>query len=409
MNILQINKFFFINGGSEQCMFSLIDLLERNNHQVMNFSMKHPKNFNSPYEDYFVNTIDFNSDVSGILNRVGAALKTLYSIEAKKKITALLDTGVPDIAHIHNFNYQLTPSILSPLKRKGVPVVQSLHDYHLICPSHNLYDFNRMEICEDCCEGRFFSAVARRCIKGSRLKSMLGAFEGYLAGFLNTYDDKIDRFISPSVFLKNKVVEYGVAPEKVAVIPNFVDPGRFEPRYQPGNYFVYFGRLEKFKGVETMVQTFKRMDRVTLYILGTGSLKKVLETEIRREKITNVQLLGFKSGKELAQIIQNSMCTIIPSEWYENNPLSVIESFAMGKPVIGSKIGGIPELVKEGETGFLFEPGDTQALFEKLNMCISLKKDEIAQMGRNARELLEKKFTPDQHYRRTMDVYEEMM
>ena len=221
MKILQVNKFYFLNGGSEQYMFSLSEILRKKGHQVIPFSMNDPRNFETEYAEYFIKNIDYTKPEENIARIFYMAARTLYSMEAKNKITRLLDNEKPDLAHIHNFSYHLTPSILFPLSKRGIPVIQTLHDYHIICPSHNLYDFQRMEVCEDCQGKSFLRAVKRKCIKGSHLKTLVGTIEGYLAAFLKTYSSRITLFISPSQFLRNKIIEYGVDSARVVHIPNF--------------------------------------------------------------------------------------------------------------------------------------------------------------------------------------------
>jgi glycosyltransferase involved in cell wall biosynthesis len=370
--------------------------------------MQDPRNFDTEYRRFFIKNVDYTAS-NGDYVRMGlTALRTLYSFEAKKNIKNMLKSVFPQIAHIHNFSYHLTPSILSPLVKSQLPVVQTLHDYHIICPSHNLYDFKNQQICEDCRGNTFFCAVKRKCIKGSSLKSFIGSLEGHLAYFLHTYSRKINLFISPSRFLKDKVVEFGLPSDKVVHIPNFVDPNEFVPKYDGSNYFVFFGRLEEFKGVRTMIRAFSKIKNTQLYILGDGSLKPGLEKTITRKSLNNIHLIGYKQGEELKEIIRNSLCTIIPSEWYENNPISILESFALGKPVIGASIGGIPELVKNGINGYLFDPGNSDQLTEIIDFCLRRQQD-LKVMGKEARRHLEENYNPSIHYRRIMGVYEEMI
>ncbi len=408
MEILQVNKFYFLNGGSEQYMFSLSNLLGQHGHEIIPFSMRDARNFKSDFEPYFIRQIDYNRPHERLTRRGYVALKTLYSFEARRKLNRLLQNYPVDLAHFHNFNYHLTPSILAPLNERAIPVVQTLHDYHIICPSHHLYDFARGEVCEDC-RGKYFrSAIGRKCIKGSALKSLIGSLEGYLAAYLNIYSSRILRFIAPSRFLRDKVIEHGVAADKVVHIANFVDPQQFVPNFNGTDEFVYFGRLEAFKGVWTLIRAFANIRGAKLKIVGDGNLQAQLQQAVAAENLQNIHFLGFKRKGELKKIVSNSLCAVCPSEWYENNPISVLESFALGKPVIGAAIGGIPELVKDGITGLLFSSGDAHELAQKVEYCLH-NKDHVRHMGREARKRVEEIYSPKVHYGRILALYSEMI
>jgi glycosyltransferase involved in cell wall biosynthesis len=204
------------------------------------------------------------------------------------------------------------------------------------------------------------------------------------------------------------VIEHGVASEKVVHIPNFVDPKQFIPNFNGSDYFVYLGRLEEFKGVRTLIRAFSNFREAKLYVLGSGSLQAQLQKTTTAGGLENIHFLGFKQGNELKDLVRNSLCTICPSEWYENNPISVLESFALGKPVIGASIGGIPELVKEGITGLLFPSGDANELARKIEHCLQ-HRDQVRDMGREGRKRIEEIYNPAVHYRRILELYTEMI
>jgi glycosyltransferase involved in cell wall biosynthesis len=239
------------------------------------------------------------------------------------------------------------------------------------------------------------------------LKSLIGSLEGYLSAYLNTYSSRIQRFVSPSRFLRDKVAQHGVAADKVVHIPNFVDPQQFKPNFNGSDYFVYFGRLEAFKGVRTLIRAFSEVGAAKLYIVGAGKLQAQLQQTVAAKKVQNIHFLGFKHGSELKEIVGNSLCSVCPSEWYENNPISILESFALGKPVIGAAIGGIPELVKDGITGLLFSSGDARQLAQKIEYCLR-NKDQVRHMGREARSQIEENYSPEVHYARILKLYSEM-
>jgi glycosyltransferase involved in cell wall biosynthesis len=389
-------------------MFDLSEVLEKNGHEVIPFSMQEARNFRSVYSPYFIKNLDYNKDNFSIAQKAYIALRSLYCFEAKNKIKKVIDLKKPQIAHIHNFNYHLTPSILGPLIKKRIPIIQTLHDYHIICPSHNLYDFCKMQICTDCKGKHFFNAAKKRCIKESFLKSLVGAIEGYLIKLLRVNSQKIDLFVSPSKFLRDRIIEYGIDSKKICHIPNFIDTDGIQPNLSNDNYFVYFGRLEKFKGVLTLVRAFREIKNSRLLILGRGSLNDVIQGIIEKDNLKNIRLLGFKKKRDLYRILTNCIATIIPSEWFENNPISALESFAFGKPVIGSNIGGLPEIIREGVTGYLFDAGNHRELTKKIQICLN-NKSQMIDMGSEARQLVDRKFNPQRHYDKLFEKYRKLL
>jgi glycosyltransferase involved in cell wall biosynthesis len=240
------------------------------------------------------------------------------------------------------------------------------------------------------------------------LKSLIGAVEGYIARYLDIYGSKINRFISPSRFLLDKVIQCGVSSDKVVHIPNFVDTNHFKPSFKGSDYFVYFGRMEEFKGIRTLIKAFSNVKNAKLYLLGTGSLLNHFKQQSFKNGLKNIQFLGFKQGDELKKIIQNCLCTICPSEWFENNPISVLESFALGKAVIGTFEGGIPEMVEDRVNGLLFPSGDASKLAQTIEHCLT-NPDHLRDMGREARRKAETLYSPELHYRRITELYRELL
>jgi len=411
MKILQINKYYYLKGGVERYMFDVSSMLQNHGHQVIPFAMKHEKNVPTKYTKYFVEYIEFDRETkSSIFRKIKMGFKVIYSFEARNKLLRLIEKENPDIAHIHKFNNSLTPSILYALKKKEIPIVQTLHDYRTVCPNYNLYDFNKLEICEDCKGHKYFNALRRRCheIGTSYSVSLNIAMESYLYHFLKTYENTIDLFIAPSKFLMKKMIEFGVDRNQIIHIPYFVHYNKYIPNYSNSNYILYFGRLERHKGIKTLIAAMKHVNSLKLYIVGEGSYRNELEKYIEIDNIKNVRLVGYKKGKELNEFIKNSCFTIVPSEWYENYPLVVLESFALGKPVIGSNIGGIPELVYSKSTGMLFESGNVEDLAEKINYLLN-NKNLVVEMGKNARKRIEEKYTKNEHYMRLMEVYSKVI
>lgn len=404
MNILLSNKYFFVKGGAETYLFSLADILEKKGHQIKYFSMHHHKNRQSPDEKYFVSHWD-NTDLT-LSNIISASAQLLYSLEAKKKISRLLSDFRPDVVHLNNIYHQLSPSIIHSIKKSGVPMVMTLHDFKMVCPVYSLYVNGH--ICEACKHGRYYNCAINKCVKASAAKSYLGALEMYLHHSLLGIYDLVDIFISPSRFLKNKMLEFGFKGD-IVHLPNFVSLEQFIPSYQwESRSVTFFGRLVKNKGILTLIDAVKTIENIELKVIGDGPLHNFIVDKIQTENIKNVKLLGFKNGADLHNEIRDSMFVVVPSEWYENNPLSVIESFALGKPVIGTDIGGIPELVQHNKTGLTFALGDTEDLREKI-VALANAPDQIVEMGTNARRFVEDKLDAETYYNGLEKIYRRVM
>lgn len=400
VKILLINKILYPKGGDTASTLVTGALLSRKGHEVHYWGMAHPSNPEYTYNDYFVSQVDYNK-ASGILTKLKAASNILYSFEAKNKIGVFIKEIKPDIVHLNNFYHQISPSILHVLKKHNVPTVMTMRDYKLVCPSYSMLADGKP--CERCKGGRYYNCFFNKCTKGSYAKSFLNVVEMYLHHKILHIYDSIDVYISPSMFLKNKLEEMGFAHE-IEYLPNFVDLGEYSPRYNwQQRSIVYFGRLSPEKGLSTLLEAVKGLN-IKLKIIGDGPIRQELEKKAVVERINNVLFVGYKSGEELKKEIQNAMVAVIPSQCYENNPRSVIESFALGKPVIGARIGGIPELVKDGQTGYTFESGSVNDLRSKINLLIEIP-DKVVNMGKTARKLVEQHNNPEAHYQRLTQIY----
>lgn len=396
-----MNKFLYPKGGDAICTLSLGDLLSEKGHEVFYWGMEHPGNRAFPYKEYFVSYVDYNRS-SGPFQQLKDALNILYSFEAKSKIDALLKIIKPDIVHLGNFAHQLSPSILDAIEKHNIPAVMTMHDYKLVCPAYTMLSDGKP--CDGCKGGRYYFCLLKKCTKGSSLKSLVNTLEMYFHHRVLHIYDKIDIFISPSSFLMSKVKDMGFKGE-IVHLPYFVNATEYQPSFDPGNNdVVYFGRLSREKGLTTLLEAMKGLN-VQLKIIGDGPQRDGLAEKVKSEGLKNVIFLGYKTGKELHEEIQKSMFVIIPSEWYENYPRSVIEAFALGKPVLGAKIGGIPELIKNGETGLTFEAGNADDLRAKI-FALLKDKDAIVEMGKNARRLVEDNLNPERQYEESMNIYQ---
>jgi glycosyltransferase involved in cell wall biosynthesis len=403
-----VNSFNYLRGGGERCFFDLTALLESQGHQVIPFVMDHPKNFPSPYEDHFVSFVDYPTELArpGLTPKLKVIERVMYSREAKQKVENLISETEPDLVHIHGFIHEMSTSILPVLKKAGLPVVQTLHDYKIVCP--NTTFISHETVCENCQGHRYYNMVRQRCKRGSLTASLLATAEMYFHELFRLYEPNIDVFISPSDFLAQKVIEHGIK-TPIVTIPNFINPDYFQAYYEPENYFISVGRLVRTKGIMTLVEAMRYLPGdAELRIAGTGELESELRAYVQEHQLYNVKFLGHLDTPSLIHAVQRALFTVQPSEWYENYSMTVIESLACGTPVIGSRMGGIPEQVRDGWNGLLFEAGNAPQLAEKMKMLLDDRRLAI-EMGRNGREQIETLNSPATHYNQTLQVYEELL
>lgn len=399
MKVLSINKFYYLKGGAETCCFNTQKLLEKHGHQIIPFSMADKRNADTSYSRFFVSNIDYRT--KSMYRQLAIAAKVIYSYEARNRIRQLLDVVQPDIAHLHNWQHQLSPSILPELKSHNVPVVYTVHDYKPICPNYKLLTKHR--ICECCLHGNFYHCLINKCTKNSVSASLVNMLEMYFHRFRRYYE-LIDVFLAPSAFLRGKMIEAGFPASKIVHVPNFIDPHDIIPGQESGDYCLYFGRLSAEKGVKTLVRAMAELKQENLIIAGTGPQEMEIKRLIKTLGLDNVQLVGYKSGLELHRLIENAIFTVLPSQWYENNPFAIIESFAYGKPVIGASIGGIPELIEDNVNGFLFEPKNYQDLADKMKRLFT-DRTLAKEMGAQARYKVVNKYSPEKYFQQLISIY----
>ena len=405
MKILLINKYLYPKGGDAISTISTGNLLLSKGHDVIFWGMSHPLNPEYPYKEHFISYIDY--DNPGSVKKQGKiAVNMLYSLEAKRNIEKLIKIERPDIVHLNNFAHQISPSILHVFKKYHIPAVMTMRDYKLVCPTYTMILNDKP--CERCKNGRYYQCFLNKCSKNSFIKSFLNTVEMYLHHNIMHIYDLIDVYISPSKFLKSKCEEMGFK-RKIIYLSNFVKIEDFDPEYKSKeNSIVYFGRLSEEKGLFTLIEAVKDIPGITLKIIGEGPLKESLELRVESLRLKNIKFLGYKMGKELHDETRNVMFIVCPSEWYENNPRSIIEGFALGKPAIGARIGGIPELVKNNETGLTFESGNAEDLRSKIEHLGSNPKKMI-EMGKNARNFVEQELNAEKHYQKLMEIYDRVL
>lgn len=404
LKILMINSFYYHRGGDCTYTFALSDLLQqKGHHRIIYFSMKHPLNLQSPYSEYFVPEIDLLVELKK--NKFKSGIKVLkraiYSNISKRNIKRLIEKYQPDIAHVHNIHGHITPSIFHILKAKNIPIVWTLHDSFLLCP--NSHFFTRNEICERCKAGKFFYVVIKRCRKDSFAASFIVMLEEYVYRLLGLLK-LVDYFIAPSEFLKNKLIEFNFFPEKIINIPNFIDTKNINVTSKRDDYILYSGRLSFEKGLDTLIDAVSLCNSTKLLIAGAGPLKNELKKRALLKAPGKIEFLGHLEKNELMKVISGSMFVVVPSKCHENFPYTVLEAFATGKSVVGSRVGGIPELVEDYQTGLLFSPGNVNELADRIQWLLN-NSDKAEEMGEKAKDLVEKMYNPYLHYKQVLKVY----
>lgn len=401
--ILSINNYHYRRGGSDVVYLDHAALLEGQGWDNAFFSMHHPKNIPNEWSKYFIDELELGHSYS-LLSKLIMATKVIYSFEAQRKLRKLLEYFSPDVAHLHCIYHHLSPSILPVLKERHIPTIMTAHDLKIACPAYKM--LNDHGICELCNKEPLLNIVKNRCIRNSFAASSTVYFEAVLHRWLDTYLKNLDRVVVPSRFFLEKFVEWGWPREKFSYIPNYVDASDLEPEYCPGSYFLFFGRLAAEKGVATLIRAAASA-MVALKIVGTGPIEPQLRM-LAEEVGGNVEFVGYLSGNKLHDCIRNSRAVVLPSEWYENAPMSILESYALGKPVIGARIGGIPELVIEGDTGWLFESGNVTSLVDVLSRVSGLHNNDLASVGAMARNFVEDRFNKNMYLNSINSLYAEM-
>lgn len=395
--ILNVSQNYHVRGGSDRYFFTLAELLQKHGHRVIPFTAANANNEPSEWEGYFPRGADFVHPSARDL------LRFLYSHDAVKSIRRLLQDTNIDLAHFHIYYGKLTASILEVLKRDGIPLIQTLHEYKLTCPVYS--HLSNDQICEACEGKHFWRALPKRCNRGSLARTALSVTESYVSKMLGAVK-KFDHFISVSHFHRKKMISYGVPEDKISTVHNFVDVSNITPNFSAGDYVLYFGRVHQSKGILTLIKAAVPLTHVPIYIVGDGEAMPEVQRIIEQNGCQHIHLLGFKQGDELRELILNSTCTVLPAEWYENCSMAILESYAYGKPVIGAHIGGNPELIVDGVDGFLVPSAGTEALRDKL-LWMFEHKSEAAEMGRIGRYKMETEFNADIHYEKIMNVYKQ--
>lgn len=415
MKVLLINNCHYRKGGSEAVYFNTAKVLREQGHEVVFFSYAHERNVKTGDNEYFLNP--------------GSSLKTIlryfYNRDAAKMLDIILDKEKPDIAHSHLMWGGINQAIFRVLKKHKVPLVHTAHDYRMVCPAYAFRDGSG-KVCERCSRWNYYQCAFHRCSKGSMVMSTLMAAEMYERQLFFNPLEHINGFLFVSEFSLQKHIEHckGFSRAKHKVLYNYTHPEK-QPltAKEKSDYFLYFGRLSYEKGIPTLLKVFARHPELKLMVVGTGPLEEELRREYcASEEYTanrcderavkcyeNITFLGYHSGGTLANLVRSARFVCVPSEWYENNPMTIVEAYSLGTPVIGSRIGGIPEIIEEGNTGFLFHSGNVNDLEKVVVKANSITPDEYAKLCANAFRFHEQNFSEKEYGKKLMTFYESVI
>ncbi len=414
MKILLVNKFLYPKGGAEIVCLGLAEGLAGRGHDVSLFGMSDKRNPELPDADCFPSEVDYHAERS-FSQKFGEALRTIYSREARQGFARILDRRRPDLIHMHNIYHQLTPAIFAPARERGIPVVLTLHDYKLICPVYTCLRDSKP--CEACLGGSAVPLLQGRCKGGSLAESFVLFLESEIHRFLGSYKRGVNLLTSPSRFLMDKMIAGGVDPTRIEHLPNAlpVSTEWIERAYEPppestSPELLWIGRMSAEKGLPTLLKAVAASAApLRLTLVGDGPLDAeiaALASELKGGD--RIRLLGRKPREEIPALILGADATVMPSEWYENAPLSILESFALGRPIIATRMGGIPEMLTDGETGWLYPAGDAAAL-QALLESWAVDPAERRRRGERAYAVARDRYHPELILDRTLSIYERLL
>ncbi|MCF6276313.1 MAG: glycosyltransferase [Candidatus Magasanikbacteria bacterium] len=405
MKIVQVHKYYWHRDGASNYSLYLTELLEKAGHTVIPFSVENEKNFKTPYSKYFVSNMELGdpSKVS-FLDKIKGIVRIFYSFEARRKMKQLIKDEEPDLIHLHNIYHHISPSILGVIKKHKIPVVMTLHDYKLLVPNYSM--FHHGAVHEEDAKGFYLSCIKNRCQKNSLSQSIILTLEMiFHHKIMRYYKRYVDKFIAPSKFMKKKCIEFGWKKEKFVNLPNPIDVERFNLSKTDRGYIAFVGRVSEEKGVGFLIDTAIKNTEIDIKIIGDGPQLEILQNAVEQEGLRNVEFTGFQTGKKLERLIGGARILVTPSIWYENYPLSVLEAKAMGKIVLASNIGGLPEMVSNS---MLFEPRNSEEMALKIKYWFNKKEEELLDVGQELRKEVLKINSPEKHLKQILALYKEV-
>jgi len=407
MRILFCNKYNYPFSGTEIYLFDLMAMLRAHGHETALFSMADERGAKTEFDGYLMPLVDFQAAETSRWKRAQLAGRTIYSREARVRLGRLIREFRPDVSQVRNIYHHLSPSVLWELKKHNVPVVYHLNDFKLLCPSYNFVD--RGEVCQRCRQGQYWRVLTEGCHPSPRGSAVALVAEAYLHHWMRTYERCVDRFIAPTQFVKQRLVEEGWNAGKIEVRYHFQRLKEGElARPELDAPVLYFGRLSEEKGLRDLVRAMKRVNRARLVIAGDGPIRGELERMVSDLGLCNVEFAGKLQGEAMEQRIRDSAFTIFPSRVFETLGKTILESYAMGRAVIATDLGSRREMVTDGKTGLLYTAGDVEQLAGAISFLYQ-RPELAAQMGTAGRELVRLRHQPEDHYEAIMHTYEKVI
>lgn len=385
MKILIAHNFYQQPGGEDTVFHQESALLREAGHDVVTFTRS-----NVEIASY------------GRLQKVMLIPRTIWSSQTQSDFGTFLDSERPELVHFHNTFMLMSPSVYAACKDRGIPVVQTLHNYRLCCPGGAF--FRDGAPCEDCATKGLWSSVKHKCYRDSRVGTATVASMLALHRLANTWRDQVDCYIALTDFCRSKMVSSGIPLDKIYVKPNFVtpDPGL---RTHAADYALFAGRMVPEKGIGTLIKAWGMLTHpFTLRAVGDGPLRQSLQADCLRNHVHGVQFLGQRPRVEVIELLRSARFLVFPSQSYENFPMAIVEALACGVPVITPDLGSMREIVRDGICGLTFKPGDAEDLRRCITWAIEHPR-EMEELGRRARTEFEQKYTPEQNYKQLMNIY----
>ncbi len=402
MKIVQANAFYYRKGGAEMYMLDLSDWLRSQGYEVIPFAMQHEKNSPTPFTSYFPRFVE-TERVSFGLGALRTVARMTYGLDTRESMRRLLGDTAPDLVHIHNIYTQLSPSLLDACRSHGVPVVMTVHDHHLVSPQYNI---PALGCGVDVSSWGFWKTVSSRFLKNSFAASFAQTTVFRLHRYLKIYERGVDLFLCPSEYMRQQLLSAGFSPDRVRTVHTGIDATAIEPRYDHDGYILSAGRLSEEKGIALQIELARRLPDLRFKIAGTGPQ----EAELHQlsQDLPNVEFVGYQTGEALHRLYQGAMMVLIPSRVRETFPLTTLDAMARGTPVVGSNVGGMPEVVQDRVTGMLAPPDDLSAWVEAV-MRLAYDETTRLTMARAARLSMETDFHIKRHHAGVMAAYEEIL
>lgn len=405
MRVLAVNKYYQLTGGGDRFFFDTNEILTNHGHEVIPFCLAYPGNRPTPYDKYFPDGVSGTAaDEAGLIHKAKLFADGIYSTDAKKALSTLIQDVTPDVAHLHILHYTMSPSVIDALHERGIPVIFSLHDYRLVCVGGYLYA--KGAECHECKGGQYLAAWKNRCYRGSRTQSLMGVLGNYLYEQTGLYD-KVDLFTVPHEGMQNLVAEFGIDKDRIRILRNPLLLKNPLPPTSNGDYILFFGQLSRAKGVFTLIEAATRLPHIRFVLCGTGPESETLAAIIKERSLDNVEIdPNTRWNTGLQNLIAGSRMVVSPSEWPTPMEYSTLEAMALGKALVASRIGGNREIIEDGVCGLTFAPGDATSLAQAIQQLYE-DPSKTERMGLQARNKVERTFSADRHYAELMEIYGE--